>query len=82
MKLTISISGHKCIYFYFPTILVFNAVTATILPFLVKKNLKIKITRKQALIMIKAINRYRKSHPQWKIVEANLLNGNHIEITL
>lgn len=66
----------------FPTGLVMNRVAAYFLfPSIAKQN-GVTITRKQAVAFVKAIKDYKRTHPDWKIVEVESANGEIVEIKL
>ncbi len=65
----------------FPTGLVLNRVTAGIVArALGKKGLP--LSRKQMVCCIRALNRYRKTHPDWVLVEVNSADGDRVEMKL
>ena len=64
-----------------PSGLVFNRFTAGF----VQKYLNehgLTITKVQAITLIKTLNRYRRQHPEWVLVEVESTNGEHVEIKL
>lgn len=79
MKIIVRSPGYKCINLHFPSGLGLNPASAMFLPRIMKKN-GINITRKQALTIVRAINRYRRSNPSWKFIEVQSSNGDYIEI--
>ena len=81
MKIIVRSSEHQDIRLHIPTGLGLNPVTAMFLPNFMKQN-GTTITRKQALAMVRAVNKYRRSHPSWKLVEVDSANGDHVEIVL
>ena len=81
MKILVNSPGQKGIRLHFPTVLGLNPIAALFLPKIFRQN-GTAITRKQALAMVRAINRYRRSHPAWKLVEVRSTNGNHVDIVL
>ena len=58
-----------------------NRMTALIAPGVLEKK-GIEITKEQALRMIQAIRGYRRRYPDWKLVEAEMSDGDYLEITL
>ena len=65
----------------FPTSLVLNRLTAGI----VRKQLKkegIHLTRKQTVLFIKELKRYKKTHRDWNLVEAEENGGNKVIIKI
>ena len=67
--------------FEIPTGLVLNPFAAG----WVRKSLKsygINITKQQAISLIKALNRYRRRHPDWALVEVESTKGEAVNIVL
>lgn len=64
-----------------PTGLFLNRVTAVLAPGLLKKQ-GVTIERKQAVAFVKALNRYRRSHKDWVLVEVHSKDGAHVKIKL
>ena len=67
--------------FRFPTGLVFNYFTAGILCRKLKK-CGLHLTRKQIVVCIREINRYKKSHAEWSIVEFEGKDGDCVKIKI
>ena len=66
---------------HFPTALVLNRLTAGI----VRKQLKkegIHLTRKQTVLFIKELKRYKKTHRDWNLVEAEEDGKNSVIIKI
>lgn len=42
----------------------------------------VSMTRKQMLALIKEINRFKRHHKGWKLVEVQSADGEYVEITL
>ena len=81
MRVVVNSPGCKRIRIWFPSGLVWNPITAMLLPGILRQN-GIEITREQALTMVRAINRYRRRHPNWKLVEVESANGERVEVAL
>lgn len=81
MRVVVNSPGCKRIRIWLPSGLVFNPVAAMFLPGVVKQN-GIEITREQALAMVRVINRYRRRHPDWKLVEVESATGDYVLVTL
>ncbi len=64
-----------------PTGLALNSLTACLAPSFFKKY-GLNLTRKQCLTLVKALNRYRKAHPEWVLVEVEDHKGEQIRIRL
>ena len=72
--------GHT-IRLMLPSGLVLNSLSARFLPKYLEEQ-GIHITREQALMFIKELNRFRKSHRDWKLVEVQDADGEIVEIRL
>lgn len=81
MWITVKGLGYKRIKLRLPSGLMLNPVSALFLPRLMKQN-GITLTRKQAREMVRAINQYRRAHPDWKLVEVESTGGGHVEIAV
>ena len=67
MKISIN-SGDTKLVFRFPTGLVLNRLTAGIVCRKLKKE-GFHLTRKQTVLFIKELKRYKKKHRDWNLVE-------------
>lgn len=67
MKISIN-SGDTRLVFRFPTGLVLNRLTAGIVCRRLKKE-GIHLTRKQTVLFIKELKRYKRTHRDWNLVE-------------
>lgn len=72
---------HVPINLRFPTGLVLNRFTACFVP-LALKDSEVTVTRAQAVRFIKELKRCKKQFPDWKLVEVQSADGEHIIITL
>ena len=66
---------------HFPTALVLNRLTAGI----VRKSLKkqgVRLTRKQTVLFIKELKRYKKTHRDWNLVEVEENGKNSVIIKI
>lgn len=69
----------------FPTCLVLNRLAALAAPKIFNRKLKqhgMELTSAQAVKLIKTLKRFRRRHKNWKLVEVNSADGEHIEIRL
>lgn len=64
-----------------PTALVLNPLTARGLSALLKQK-GVDLTAAQAARLVKALNRYRKTHPEWCLVDAITASGEQILVKL
>ena len=67
MKISIN-SGDTRLVFRFPTGLVLNRLTAGIVCRRLKKE-GVHLTRKQTVLFIKELKRYKRTHHDWNLVE-------------
>lgn len=81
MKIVVHAPGNANINLRLPSGLVLNPVSALFLPKYMRQN-GLEIDRKQARLLVKAIRHYRRSHPDWVLVEVDSANGDHILITV
>lgn len=80
MKISIN-SGDTKLVFRFPTGLVFNRLTAGIVCRKLKKE-GFHLTRKQTVLFIKELKRYKKTHRDWNLVEVSENDTNSIVIKI
>ncbi len=74
-------SGECTVRIPIPTGLVLNGVTACLAPgFLAKHG--VHVTRRQAIAFVRELNRYRRRHRDWKLVEVSAGDGAGVEIKL
>ena len=64
-----------------PTGLVLNRFTALLSPRFLKDK-GIEIDRAKAVAFVKCLNRYRRSHKDWVLVEVESADGNFVKIKL
>ena len=81
MKILIQSNEGRNLHLQLPTGLLVNPISAMALPRVLQEN-GIAASRTQALALIRAINRYRRSHPGWVLVEVESNHGDHIRITV
>ena len=72
--------GHT-IRLMLPSGLVLNSLTASFLPKYLEEQ-GIHITREQARVFVKELNRFRKRHKDWKLAEVKSADGDIVEICL
>lgn len=80
MKISINWDNTK-FTLHFPTALVLNRLTAGI----VRKQLKkegFHLTRKQTVLLIKELKRYKKTHRDWNLVEVTESGTNSVIIKI
>jgi len=81
MKITITDTGGKTFNVPLPSGLVLTPVTALIAPAVMQKH-NISITYPQTAKFIHALNKYRRSHPEWVLVEVFEADGSTVEIRI
>lgn len=64
-----------------PSGLFMNPVTAAVLAKVLKKH-GVELPRKQISEFMKLAQDYKKTHPEWKLVEVDSPSGEHVEIIL
>lgn len=79
MKIMIKKQDGPNLRLQIPSGLVLNRFTAGFAVNYLKKH-GINITKAQAIRMIKELNRYRRSHPDWVLVKAENSDGRYMEI--
>lgn len=81
MRIIIKQAEGKNIRIMFPSRLVFNRLSAALIP-LALKDSDLKIDRGQAWTMVKTILDCRRRFPNWSLVEVDSADGEHIRIKL
>lgn len=81
MKIVVRSHENRDLHVQLPTGLILNPVSALFLPKALQKN-GMGVSRAQALALVRAINRYRRSHPGWVLVEVEGADGDYINITV
>jgi hypothetical protein len=46
------------------------------------KEYGLDITKEQAILFVKALNQYRRKHPEWVLVEARISNSEYVKVEL
>ena len=64
-----------------PSGLLLNRFSAAFLPKLLAQN-GLSITKEQARALVKELNRYRRRHRDWKLVEVQSVKGEYIQIKI
>ena len=58
-----------------------NRVTAGVAASVLKKN-GVELPKKQLLMLMKEAKKYKKYHPEWKLLEVDDSDGEHVEIII
>ena len=74
-------SSEGNIWLPIPSGLVFNPLTACFAPKFLKEQ-GVEITRAQAIAFVKELNRYRRKHPKWVLMEVESADGDYVKIKL
>ena len=81
MKITVKDGKNFNIYLCFPTRIALNRFTALFLSPVLKKQ-HLHITTEQILTFSKALRKYKRKHPDWKLVEVSTAKGEYIKIKM
>lgn len=81
MRIMIEYYEGRSFRLLFPTGWVCNRLTASFAPKFMKQN-GVEITKQQALSLFQELNRCRRRHPEWVLIEAESADGAHIKIKL
>ncbi|MBO5252358.1 MAG: hypothetical protein J6C51_00255 [Clostridia bacterium] len=81
MKIVVVNPPNKDIRLTIPTGLVLNRLTAAIAPCCLQ-NCGVNITGKQAAAFIRELNRFRRAHPEWVLVEVQSADGEYVKVKL
>lgn len=81
MKILVKEQDGHTIRIAFPSGLVLNSLSARFLPKCLREQ-GIHITREQAVAFIKELNRFRKRHKDWTLVEVQAADGDIVEVHL
>lgn len=81
MKIIIRDPKTKNLTIRFPSFLVLNSVSAILLAKIMRKY-RANVSRQQAKLFVKELNRYRRHHRNWKLVEVQSADGEYVEIKI
>ena len=81
MRIVVKSNKGPNIWLPIPSGLVLNRFVAGIAPRYLKDH-GINITKEQAVAFIVALNRYRRKHPDWVLVEVQSSDGDYVKIKL
>ncbi len=81
MKIIVRDGKNTNVNLRLPTGLPVNHFSAMFLPKVLKQN-GVMITRAQAIQFVKALNKYRRHHKDWKLVEVQSSDGTYVEIKI
>ena len=81
MKIIINRETGHGINLRLPTGLLLNGLTAKIVCGFLNDN-GVSIPHSQMNVLFRELERYRKKHPDWKLVEVDSADGEHVEIVI
>ena len=81
MRILVKNKGEKDIRLWIPTALVFNPVTALLIPVAANAH-GVHITVRQAMAVVKALHGYKRRFSNWVLVEAEDADGGKVEIQM
>ncbi len=81
MRIIVKEEEGRAIRVLLPTGLFLNSFTAAIAAKQMERY-GVSLTRKQAVTFVKTLNRYRKSHREWVLVEVQSADGDYVKIKL
>ena len=81
MRIVVKNNGGPNIRLSIPSGLVLNRFASGFVQGFLKE-LGLDITKEQAIIFIKELNRYRQNHPKWVLVEVQSSSGEYVFIKL
>lgn len=82
MRIIIKEKGVKKFSLRLPSALALSPVSVFLMTGRLGQTNGMKLTRRQAMAMAKALRRFRKKHKGWKLVEAESSDGSRVEIIL
>lgn len=81
MKIVVKSDDGPNIWLPIPSGLILNRFAAGVAPKYLKEY-GIDITKEQAVAFIKELNRYRRKHPEWVLVEVQSSSGEYVKVKL
>lgn len=81
MKIIVKDGKDTNINLVLPTGLLVNHFSAMFAPKVLEQN-GVMITKAQAIQLVKAINKFRRHHKDWKLIEVQSSDGTYVEIKL
>lgn len=81
MKVIVREAGGRTIRILFPSGVVFNRLSAAVLPGILEKN-GITVTRAQATALVKALNQCRHRFRDWDLVEVCDSDGDYVLVKI
>ena len=81
MKIVVKSNEGPNIWLPIPSGLVLNRFVAGFAP-KYQKGYGLYITKEQAILFVKALNQYRRKHPEWVLAEVQSLDGEYVKVKL
>lgn len=81
MRVIVNEEDGKGVDLSLPSGLVLNPVSAIVLEKICRKH-GVELPRKQLAEFMKAVKEYKKTHPEWKLIEVDEADGEHVEIVI
>ena len=81
MKIVVKTNEGPNIWLPIPSGLVLNRFIAGFAPQYLKEY-GLDITKEQAILFVKALNQYRRNHPEWVLAEVQSSDGSYMKIKL
>ena len=81
MKIVVKSNEGPNIWLPIPSGFVLNRFTAGFAPKYLKEH-GLDITKEQAVLFVKALNQYRRKHPEWVLAEAQSSDGEYVKVKL
>lgn len=81
MRIVVKSNEGPNLWLPFPSGLVLNRFVAGLAPKYLKQY-GLNITKEQAIFFVKELNRYRRKHPEWVLVEVQSSDGEYVKIKL
>lgn len=81
MKIVVKSNEGPNIWLPIPSGLVLNRFVAGFVPKYLK-GYGLDITKEQAILFVKALNQYRRIHPEWVLAEVQSSDGEYVKVKL
>ena len=81
MKIVVKSNERPNIWLPIPSGLVLNRFVAGFVPKYLK-GYGLDITKEQAILFVKALNQYRRKHPEWVLAEVQSADGEYVKVKL
>ena len=83
MRIIVKSDNHTDVNLAIPTNLIFNRVSILLLQQICKKqNVELPLSKEQLIDFMKVVRKYKRHHPNWKLLEVESADGERVEISL